>query len=321
MEISRRSLVLGLGALATGVASPGWASTDYPSRPVRIIVPFPAGSTPDLAARHLAKVLGDGWKQPVIVDNKPGADTLIGTMEAIRAKPDGHTVLINISQVLTNPLLRRSPPYDFAADLKPATAVSTASLFLTVSTSSGATALKHFVDLAKQRRVTFGTLGPGWSGNLAMLALERSAGFELSRIPYKGSNEVIQALMRGDLDAGLLPYGTVQQAGDKVRVIATMGRERFARLPAVATFEEAGAPGLSRPNWLGFFMPAGTPSDIVQKFSRDVNAALRTEALVQYLESAAFAPFISTPEEFSAFVSDDYKFYASIIRAANIKLD
>ncbi|MEJ8824490.1 tripartite tricarboxylate transporter substrate binding protein [Variovorax humicola] len=320
MKIDRRAAVLGLGALALGISTHA-ADNDFPNHPVRIVVPFPAGSSPDMAARHVARVLGDTWKQPVLVDNKPGADSLIGTQDVIRSKPDGHTILLTISQVLTNPLLRRTANYDMFAHLRSVTGISTASFFLAVPASSPATNLKQYLDVAKQRDVSFGTLGPGWSGDMSMVALERQAGVQLRRIPYKGTNEIVIALGRGDIDSALLPYNTAQSGADKIRLIGTMGRERFKLLPAIATFDESGVTGLARPSWLGLFAPARTPNDVVQKISRDVNAALRNTEVTQYFDSVAFAPFITTPEEFDLFVRDDYRFYGAIVKTNNIKLD
>jgi tripartite-type tricarboxylate transporter receptor subunit TctC len=313
---------------AMGLAQPGTsgaADAPYPSKPVRLVMPFAAGGGPDTAARLLGQRLSEMWKQPVVIDNKPGGNSIIATAEVARAQPDGHTILVNINLLVQNPSLRANLPFDTFKDLVAVVPVAYDSLFLVVSSSLKAPDLKSFLQAARAQpgKLAFGSFGTGSLAHLMLLDMQRSAKLDIVHVPYAGTAPVAQALMSGDVHVGLLPYVTARLAIDsgKATAIGVTGSVRSERLPNVPTLKEAGLAGFERPNWIGLFVPSATPKTVVTQINRDVNEALRSPQVLEKLRELASMPGGGTVEAFNDAVMSDYVHFREIIRAGNVKLD
>ena len=291
---------------------------------MRLVVPFAAGGGVDSVTRVVAHQLNKAWNQPVIVDNRPGADSIIGTTEAVRADPDGRTVLVTISQLVQNPTLRTKLPFDTFRDLVPVTSLASDPLFLVVTEAAGTPDLTAFLKKcrAEPGRVSFGSFGNGSTAHLLLIGLRRAAGADILHVPYRGSAPVGQALMSGEIQSGLLPYSTARSILEtgKVKAIGVTGTERAKLLPDVPTFSERGVAGFDRQNWIGLFLPSATPAPIVEKLGRDVIEALRVPDVVSRLTEAGSIVGGEPRAAFSEMVKQDYTYWASLIHAGNVRV-
>ncbi|TWD75849.1 tripartite-type tricarboxylate transporter receptor subunit TctC [Variovorax beijingensis] len=325
MMLNRRQVNLGLASLPMLAHRAARAEPEYPNRPVRLVVPYDAGGGVDAAARPLARALSEGWGQPVIVDNKPGADSIIGTGEVARAKPDGYTILLGILSIVQNPHLRAKMPFDTLADLAPVVQVSTEPLYLVVTKTLGVTTPAEFIDLARRKpgKLSFGSWGNASTGHLLLNSLQRKAQVDITHVPFKGMGVAVQTMIAGDLDSAMVPYAIARiglETG-KIVVIGAAGPTRSPVLPQVPTLEESGLQGFSRAQWMGLFAPAKTPKSIVDKIAKDVTAALSNPALVSWLAQGGASPAGGTPEAFAHIVRQDSEYYRELIKAANLRLE
>jgi len=325
MPTRRRFLATTLGgAAALYLPAGAHAEGAWPERPVRLVVPFPPGSGPDLTSRLLAPRLSEVWKQPVIVDNKPGASSIIGTSEVVRAKPDGHTVLVALSLLVQNPSLRNDLPYDTFKDLAPVVPLTYDPLFLVAAKSLEAQNLEALLQAARARPGTlaFGSWGNGSTAHLLLIGLQQAAGVDIIHVPYTGTAAVAQAMMSGEIQMGLLPYATARslvEGGAGVAVGVT-GAQRSPSLPAVPTLQEQGLQGFNRMGWVGLFVPTGTPAAVVDKINRDVNEALRMPGLEPRLRDTGTIPAGGTTPAFADLVRTDYDYWHGLIRAGKVTL-
>jgi tripartite-type tricarboxylate transporter receptor subunit TctC len=325
-SINRRQALALVTALALAHPGIGRAADEpYPGKPVRLVVPFAAGGGPDTAARMLGQRLSEMWKQPVVIDNKPGGNSIIASNEVAHAKPDGYTILVNINLLVQNPSLRSNLPYDTFKDLAPVVAVAYDSLFLVASTSLKAPDLQSFLQAVRAQpgKLAFGSFGTGSLAHLMLIDMQRSAKLDMVHVPYAGSAPVAQALMSGDIHVGVLPYVTARQVIDsgKGLVLGVTGTARSERLPNVPTLKEAGLPGFERTNWIGLFVPSATPKAVITKINLDVNEAMRSPQIIAKLRELASVPGGGTVEAFKEAVMSDYLYFRDIIRVANVKLD
>lgn len=323
--INRRYASLGLVG-ASLLAQPSWGSEpDFPNRPVRLIVPFEAGGGVDALARNLAIELADIWKQPVIVDNKPGADTIIGTGEAVRSKPDGYTLLANITAIVQTPHLRSKMPYDTLEDLTPVVRVSSEGLFFVVLKSLDVSTAAKFIETARRRpnEISFGSWGNGSTSHLLLASLQSKAQVSITHVPFKGVSSVLQALLSGSIDSGMLPYVVARAAleSGKITMIGLAGSKRSQVLPQVPTLEEQGLPGFTREQWLGLFAPARTPASIVEKIAADATLAINRPRFSAWLRSIGGDPAGGKSQAFAATVRQDSDYYRDVINAAHLRIE
>ena len=301
------------------------ADVEQPVDAVRLVVPFSAGGVPDSVARLFAQRLGEIWKKPVIVENKAGGDSVIGTREVVRAKADGNTILVNISLLVQNPSLRANLPFDVFKDLTPVAPLSYEPLFLVAGKSLNAPNVKSFLAVVKAHpgRYSFGSYGNGSTAHVLLASLQQSTGLEMIHIPYKGTAPVAQALISGEIEVGLLPYGTARTviATGKGVPIAVTGIRRSPALPDVPTLREAGIAGFERLGWVAMFVPSATPRAVVDKITRDANEALRSPVLQRQLLESGSIPAGGSAAAFADLVRQDYAYWRRLIRAANVKLD
>jgi tripartite-type tricarboxylate transporter receptor subunit TctC len=323
-SITRASLLL--LALASAVA-PVAAQTDaqFPSRAVRIVVPFPPGGPADIIARVVAQRMGERWRQPVVVENRPGANTAIGAQAVAKSLPDGHTLLAAMDTTLVmNPLLTGNLPYE-VKDFAPITLLTRNMSLLVVRHDGPATARA----LIAHARANPGKLNMGAgtiTSRLGALAFIRAAGMDVVLIPYKGSAEIVQGLLSGSVDfafdstASSLP----QIQGGRFRALAKYSRRPFPALPDLLSLADAtGLPELDESaTWIGLLAPAGTPGAIVDAIQREVAAAYAEPATMEKLERAGMFAVNSTPAEFKAFIAAETDRWSKVIKDnPQIRLD
>ena len=316
-------VALSLIALALAPAA-ALAQEAFPSRPVRIIVPFPAGGTADAMGRALAHELTSDWGQQVVVDNRPGGNTVVGAQAVARAAPDGYTLLFATDSTLTlGPRLTKSLPYDPGKDFAPVTLLGVQDFALVVIPSVPANTLEEFVALAKAKPGTlnYGSFGNGSQPHLIMEHFKQLAGIQLEHIPSKGVAQVITDLLSGQIQAAFV---SVSAAGlirsGKVRGLAVGGDKRSALYGDVPTFKEKGYPQLYARAWWGIVTTAGTPRPVIDR----LNASLRRvmdnpEFREKRMVSQGLEPAGGTPEQFAELIRADAQQWAKVIEAAGIK--
>ncbi|WP_162571354.1 tripartite tricarboxylate transporter substrate binding protein [Variovorax sp. SRS16] len=310
-----------VAALPAAVAAP----PSYPDRPIRLLVPFPAGGSTDPVARLVAQKLNEAWGQTVIVDNRPGANTIIGTEALAKSAPDGYTILLTASTHVINALLLPHLPYDSVKDFIPVATLYRSEFLLLVHPSVPAQNLQELIALAKSKpgALNYAISGTGNANQLAGELFNMTAGVKLTSVPYKGGGPAITDLLGGQVQAMFsVPVSVIGQVkAGKLRALAYTGATPLSSLPQVPTFAQAGLPGFDMKSWTGILVPAGTPKPIVDKLSAEIAKILAMPDVKAKLEEQGQDPFIRNPEQFSALMSADRAKFGSIIRAANIKMD
>ncbi len=322
----RRGALLMLG----GAAMLAWAPATlaaWPERPIQMIVPFPAGSSPDTLARALADPLSKKLGQAVVVENKPGAGGNIGTRQASKAKPDGYTLLLTINgPMVTAPTLyKKTLGYDPFTDLDPISLVGTSPNVLIVPENSPARDLQGFVAAAKANpgALNYGTVGPGSSSHLGMAMLEHEAGIRLQQIPYTGFPQIVTSIIAGDIQAGFMVPGVAmpQVKAGKVRALAITSLEPSDVLPGIPTVASQGYPGFESISWDALFVPAGTPVDIKDKLHQAVIEAIAQPEVVRQMAALYFTPAPSSPEELMAMMKAEKQRWDAVINRLGLTLD
>ncbi len=323
MKLFLHMLMLALLA-ATGPVYAQGAAT-YPNKPVRIIVPFPSGGPSDVQARVIGQKLNEFWKQPVIVDNRPGANTIIGAEAVAKAAPDGYTLLLVIDSTLVmNQSLYSKLPYDPIKDFAPVTLTAWSPLILVVDAATGP---KSVQDLIAQAKANPGKLNFGAGTITTQLGgemLKSAAGIDMVFVPYKGSPGTVQGLLSGDVK--IIIDGVTSSVphikSGKFRVLANMGTRPIAALPGLPTIAgDAGLPSVDLAVWQGIVAPAGTPPDIIAKLHQDVVRVLGLPDVREKFYSVGLDPATSSSAEFAAFIKTEAARWSKIIKQANIHLD
>jgi tripartite-type tricarboxylate transporter receptor subunit TctC len=306
------------------VATPA-AAQDWPSKPVRIVVPFGPGSTPDLVARLIADHLQAKLGQTFIVENKPGASGNTGTDAVAKAAPDGTTIGVSIGGPLAiNTLLFSKLPYDPKTDLAPITQLVTQPSALAVNSGVKVNGVAELITLLKREpgKYNFGSIGNGSLSHLAMEAIALKSGTAMVHIPYPSSPAAMTAIIRGDVQMGCLPAISVtpQTAAGQIKILAVSTARRSRFLPEIPTLKEAGI-DVEADAWMGLIAPAHTPEAVVGKIQREVVEALGTQAIRDKLATQLMEPVGSTPAEFRARIEGEIERWAPVIKAANIKVN
>lgn len=298
----------------------------YPSKPIRIIVTFPAGGPADLVARAVAQSLQEAWGQGVVVDNRPGAGGNIGMNVAAKAAPDGYTLVESSMGPMTiSPYVYSSLPYDPIKDLTPIMLAATNPFFLAVRPALPASTFQEFVALAKAKPngLTMSSSGIASPSHLAGSLLQSMAGISLTHVPYKGAGESIPAVVNGQVDIAVeTPLLIVPQVkAGKLKALLVSTAERSPLLPEVPTGKEQGLPDFVASSWYGFHAPAGTPQPIVDKLNAEMVKAMRSPAMRERLASVGVTATSTTPAEFTAFVEAEMAKWGKLIRAIGIKVE
>ena len=300
---------------------------NYPAKPIRLVVPYPAGGATDFFARLVFPKVGDTLGQPVVVENRPGAGTAIGASEVARSAPDGYTILLGDAGTYAfNPTLYKKLSYDPAKDFAPISLTGRFALILAVNQSVlNVSNVDAFVQAAKQApgKIDYGAPGPGSPIHLAMELFKQRAGITMTPIPYKGGADALSDLIGGRIGA-LFPdiaTGLPQIRAGKIKALAVASEKRVAALPGLPTVGESGYPGFEAWAWQGFVAPAGTPHDVVMKLNGAFAKVMGDAAIQQRLSESGFEPQTSTPEQFAAYMKSEIAKWAKVIRDSNISLD
>ncbi len=316
--------LLALGVLMT-IAGAAGAQQAYPVKPIRFIVPFPPGGSTDPLARLVGQKLTEAWGQQVIVENRPGGATVIGTEAVAKAAPDGYTILLAASTHVINALLMRDLPYDSFKDFVPVANLIKSEFVLVLHPAVPANNLQQFIALAKSRpgQLNYGTAGNGNPNHLAGELFNMMAGVKMQAVPYKGGGPAITDLLGGQLQAIFsVLYSVVPHIkSGKLKAIAVARDTRAPSLPQVPTFAESGLPGFDPKSWQGNIAPAATPKPIIDKMAGELAKVMAQRDVSEKLASMGTEPFYLGPEQFAALMQSDAVRIASIVKAANIKLD
>lgn len=296
------------------------ALAQFPSKPIRLIVPFPAGSATDTVARILAPVLSQGFGQPVVVENKPGADGAIAGVELMRAAPDGHTIMLGTTTIVAVPTLRKEPPYTIN-DFTPISNVGRYTFLLLVNAKVPASTMGELLDYARANPDKL-NCATGNTGGIIYTAQFSSLGkIKMVQVPYKGEPPAITDLVGGRVQVMFATPTTALAfvKEGKLRALATTISRRTALLPDVPTMAEAGMPAFGISSWAAVVGPAKMPRDVTDRINREVNAALRRPEVREQLERQAFEYGGSTPEELGTFIKDQFEIWTRVAREAGIK--
>jgi tripartite-type tricarboxylate transporter receptor subunit TctC len=314
-----------LAAIATGLAFNA-AAQDYPSRPIRVIVPFPPGGSTDILARTVFQQLGQKWKQSIIIDNRPGASGMIGTEMVARAEPDGYTLLMGSGGPLTiNPALYAKLPYDPIKDFIPITVIAVVPNIVVANPSLPVHSIKELIALAKSEpgKLAFASTGNGTPGHLAGEMFKTMTGTDMLHVPYKGSAPSVSAVLGGEVALNFTttpPVVPLVKSG-KLRALAVTSSTRIPDLPDVPTMAESGLPGYEAISWFGVVAPRGTPDAIVKKLSADLVTVIDSAQVRKQILDTGSIPLANTPEQMEKMIADDTAKWARVIKESHIHLE
>ncbi len=319
----RLAFVLLAAAAAVLLAAPSSQAGDYPSRPVKIIVPFGAGGPTDVYTRDIAEELRQALHQPFVMENRPGAGTTIGTELVAHAPPDGYTLLMASSTQTVNETLYENKPYSLLRDLVPVAPLMENDLVLVVNPSVPAKNLTAFLALARAKpgTINFGSSGPGSNYHMAAELLKQLTGINIVHVPYKGSTGMRIDILSGQIQMlfDSIPTMTPQIKAGKVRALGTSGLKRSPILPDVPTIAET-VPGFQFSQWVGFMAPKGTPAPIIDKLNHTITAILSRPDIKASWEAQGATPMVMTQPQFAAFMQAQVDKWAKVIKANHIAL-
>lgn len=311
------SALIGLGLSA--------AAQQFPTKPVTLVSPFTPGGAGEAIFRPLVNALSNRWGQPVILDNKPGANGLIGTQFVMRAPADGHTILFHVPGILQNALLMKDAKYDPFKDFRPIINLGSQPLVLATSGKLPHKDLKSFIEAGKAPGANFsyGSIGAGSTYHIYGELLANSSGVNMPHIPYKGTAPMMLDLIAGRITAGFVTaHSAVQYKADgSLRPLAVGGTKRIPSLPDVPTFAELGFTGFEQVGWYGLFAPRATPDAVVDKMAKDIAEEIKKPELAKIMNDLYIIHSESTPSEFDAILHRDYKKWQELIARFNIKLE
>lgn len=317
-----KRVLVALATLLTTCA----AFAAFPEKPITVVVGYPAGSAPDLAARTVARKLSTRIGQPVVVENRVGAAGTIGTAYVARAPADGYTLLLGSASSLTiGPALYKNLPYDTVTSFTPIVQMLRGAMILMVRADLPSKSLKELVAYAKQNpgRLSYGSAGNGSLHHLCMEVFKNAANIDIMHVPFRGGPPNWLAFNRGDVDmiCDTMPNPIPALQSGKGRAIAITGESRAAALPEVATFKEQGYPGINIDFWFGFFAPAGTPSEVVNKLNVEMTAVLRDPEIIDRYKAESVDIVPGKPEELGRLVAAELKMWPPIVEKAGAKVD
>lgn len=298
------------------------SSVSYPDKPITIVVPYPPGGFNDTLGRIVGKKLSDAWGVNVVVENKPGAGTTIGTNFVARSAPDGYTILVAQFPFSANPYLYKSLPYDTLKAFSPVVLAGRAPMVLVVNSNSPIKTTGDLLALAKSKpgSVNYGSSGPGSSNHLSMVLFEMMAGVSLNQIPYKGSTPLLTDLAGGQVEVAFDAYPHVRpflQSG-KIRPIAIATEVRSPFMADLPTVSESGIKGYEASSWHGFVVPSGTPQPVVDKLNRQINMILKQEDIRKTFNDQGVVPDGGTAAQFEAFIRKQMDIWKKVVSNAGI---
>ncbi len=307
--------------MAAGAAS----AQSYPVRPVRVVTPFTAGSAADSLARVLGQKLSDAWGRQMVIDNRTGANTIIGSEAVAKSPPDGYTLLLNNVTLAINPALYSKIPYDVLKDFAPISLTAAILVALVVHPSLPVKSVRELIALAKAHpgQINYASGGNGSAQHLPMEMLRLATGINLVHVPYKGLGPAFSDLLGGHMPvmfAGVSNVVPYLETG-RLRVLAIGSVKRSPALPDVPTVAEAGVPGFEFDAWIGYLAPAGTPKDVIVKLHADITRALGAPGVPEKLTALGFNIVGGPPEQFAALIRNDIARFGKLIREAGIRVE
>src|SRR5450432_2381843 len=314
----RFALALAATLVATPILATSCFAQDYPTRPVRILVPFGAGGPADVAARLLGNILQESFGQPFVIEDRPGAGGVIGTVEAAKSAPDGYTLLMMSNTQTANESLVPQRKYELMRDLAPIAPVNYSDLVIVVHPSVAAKTLAEFIALAKSQpgKLNYASSGQGTPYHMAGELFKTVAGIDVVHVPYRNSGEARSGVIGGQVQMMIdaVPAMAPNVAENQVRALATSGKTRSSVLPNVPTASEAGVAGDEATIWLGLMAPAGTPKPIIDKLNAAVNVAIKRPDIVKLWTEQGAVAMSMTPEEFDKFLRGDIVKWSEVVK-------
>ena len=312
-------------ALALAAVSAAATAQQYPTRSVRIVVPFAVGGSADVYGRFLAAKLSDSMGQPFVIENRPGGGAVIGTDAVAKSAPDGYTLLIMSNTHTVNETLIPKKPYDLMRDLAPVTGINSQDLLLVAAPGVKAANLKEFLALAKSQpgKLNYASSGPGTPYHMAGELFKHMAGVNIVHVPHKGSDQARTAVLGGQVDMMFDAISTIVShvnAG-KLKALGTTGKSRSAVTPNIPTVAEAGVPGYEATIWLGLMAPAATPKPVLEQLSAAVGKIINAPDVKENWGKQGAAPMAMTPDEFGRFLREDVNKWSKLVKDTGMKVD
>ena len=306
--------------LAASLISLG-AHAQFPTKPVRVIVPYTPGGGTDIISRALAARLQETWGQQVLVENRPGANGIIGTEVMVKSPPDGHTLAVVVGAHVVNAVLQKEMPFDPIKDTTAVSLIATSPWVIGIRPGVPAQNLREFIAYAKANpgKLRFGSSES--SSRLAGEQFKQVAGVDLVHVPYKGGAQIVQDMLGGHVEVGftsVLTFLSHHKSG-KLRILAVGGRTRAGAMPDVPTAAEAGLPGYETYVWYGMYAPKGTPREVTGKIQQEIARLVKTPEFAERFANLGADAVASTPDEFAAFTRAEYEKFAKLVKAANIQ--
>jgi tripartite-type tricarboxylate transporter receptor subunit TctC len=319
-----RRLIVALTFVLTALGSGPAGAQSYPTKPIRVIVPFAAGGAVDVLARLVSAKMSESVGQPVIIENRAGAAGNVAADAVAKSPPDGYTILQNTNGQAISPSLYKSLPFDAVKDFTPVTQLVASQLLLVATPSLPAKSVQELIALAKAKpgSLNYGMTGIGNPLHLTAEMFKHAAGIELQAVPYRGDAPLNTALIAGEVHLAVVPFATAKphvEAG-RLRALAIPGAKRSPALPQVPTIAESGLPGFESSSWQGWFVPANTPGEIVALIQREAAKALNAPDVRERLEATANEVVASTPEAFAVVFKNDLVKFAKVVKDAKIPL-
>jgi len=321
-EFARIAVAAWCVGFAAGIAC---AQSDYPHKPIRIVVPVAAGGGTDYTARLIGQKLGEAWGQSVIIDNRPGAAGNLGVEIAAKAQPDGYTLVMPITSFPINPSLYARLPFDTVKDFAPVVLAASAPLLLVVNPSVSAQSVKDLIALAKAKpgAMNYANSGSGTTAHLASELLKRMSGVDIVNVPYKGGGPAVIDLIAGHVQIffATIPAALQQVKAGKLRALAVSSSKRVPELPDMPTVAESGLPGFEVVGWFGLFVPAGTPQPVIGKLNGEINKILNAPESRQRLSGHGLIPGGGTPGDLGKFLQAEIAKWSKLIKETGIRAE
>jgi len=319
----RSFLRIAAALAAVSLAFPAAAADSYPSRTVKLIVPFGAGGPADVYARFLAKYLSDETKQSFVVEDRPGAGSVIGTDAVAKSTPDGYTLLVMSNTHTVNETLLPKKPFVLMRDFIPVASINSSDLLMVVHPSVQAKSVKEFIDLAKKEpgKLNYASSGPGTPYHMAGELFKALSHTDIVHVPHKASGDARNSVVSGTVQMmfDAVPTMTALAKGGQVRALATTGEKRNPLTPDLPTVSET-VPGYEATIWLGVMAPKGTPKDVVDYLNKHINTVINNPEVKEAWLKQGAVPMVKSPEEFDAFLRKDIDKWANVVKTANIKV-
>jgi tripartite-type tricarboxylate transporter receptor subunit TctC len=323
MQFLMRATVVAVTILTPAFVPSVATAQDYPSRPVKIIVPFGAGGPADVFARQIGQHLSETLKQSFVIENRPGAGSIIGTNEVAKSAPDGYTLLLMSNTHTTNESLRPNKPFELMRDFVPVSPINYSDLVMVVHPSVQAKNLKEFIALAKKDKgkLNYGSSGPGTPYHMAGELFKAMSGTDIVHVPHKASGEMRSAVIGGHVQMAFdaVTTMTANVKAGQVRALGTSSSKRSSVLPEVPTIAEAGVPGYESTIWIGLMAPAGTPKPIVDKLNSEIRKVIAKPYVKAAWDKQGAVALNMSPTEFDAYLRKDIDKWAKVVKEANIK--